>query len=77
MLLSLSADNLNGARVSARIIRVDHVSKYKKKEEEDEDEENEQEKKEARGVCYAFQKGECNRGASCKFSHQEPVINHI
>lgn len=71
-LLFLPADNLNGARVSGRIIRVDHVSKYKKKEEEDE--ENEQEKKEARGVCYAFQKGECNRGASCKFSHQEPVI---
>ncbi|KAJ3690491.1 hypothetical protein LUZ61_019655 [Rhynchospora tenuis] len=66
----LAVDNLNGAKVSGRIVRVDHVSKYKKKEEEDE--ENEQEKKEARGVCYAFQKGECNRGASCKFSHQEP-----
>ncbi|XP_078173846.1 RNA recognition motif (RRM)-containing protein isoform X3 [Carex rostrata] len=66
----LAVDNLNGARVSGRIVRVDHVSKYKKKEEEDED--NDQEKKEARGVCYAFQKGECNRGASCKFSHQEP-----
>ncbi|KAJ4803654.1 glycine-rich RNA-binding-like protein [Rhynchospora pubera] len=66
----LAVDNLNGAKVSGRIVRVDHVSKYKKKEEEDE--ENDQEKKEARGVCYAFQKGECNRGASCKFSHQEP-----
>jgi hypothetical protein len=21
------------------------------------------------GVCYAFQKGECNRGDSCRFSH--------
>ncbi|KAJ3676560.1 hypothetical protein LUZ60_003972 [Juncus effusus] len=67
----LAVDNLNGAKVSARIIRVDHVSKYKKKEEEEKDEE-EEEKKEARGFCYAFQKGECNRGASCKFSHSEP-----
>ena len=22
------------------------------------------------GVCYAFQKGECSRGASCRFSHE-------
>lgn len=21
------------------------------------------------GVCYAFQKGSCDRGSSCKFSH--------
>ncbi|KAL3926061.1 MAG: hypothetical protein SGPRY_003488 [Prymnesium sp.] len=24
-----------------------------------------------KGVCYAFQKGECSRGATCKFSHTE------
>ena len=64
-------DNLNGAKVLGRIIRVDHVSKYKKKEEEDEEER--QQKREARGVCYAFQKGECNRGASCRYSHDEQV----
>ncbi|KAJ1283231.1 hypothetical protein BS78_03G112600 [Paspalum vaginatum] len=65
----LAVDNLNGAKVLGRIIRVDHVSKYKKKEEEDEEEQ--QKKREARGVCYAFQKGECNRGASCRYSHDE------
>ncbi|CAL4936830.1 unnamed protein product [Urochloa decumbens] len=65
----LAVDNLNGAKVLGRIIRVDHVSKYKKKEEEDEEER--QQKREANGVCYAFQKGECNRGASCKYSHDE------
>ncbi|KAL6894378.1 hypothetical protein ACP4OV_008476 [Aristida adscensionis] len=65
----LAVDNLNGAKVLGRIIRVDHVSKYKKKEEEDEEEL--QKKREARGVCYAFQRGECNRGASCKYSHDE------
>lgn len=64
-------DNLNGAKVLGRIVRVDHVSKYKKKEEEDEEEE--QRKREARGVCRAFQRGECTRGASCKFSHNEMV----
>ncbi|CAL4928168.1 unnamed protein product [Urochloa decumbens] len=65
----LAVDNLNGAKVLGRIIRVDHVSKYKKKEEEDEEER--QQKREANGVCYAFQKGECNRGASCRYSHDE------
>ncbi|KAG9453972.1 hypothetical protein H6P81_006876 [Aristolochia fimbriata] len=65
----LAVDNLNGAKILGRIIRVDHVSKYKKKEEEDE--EAEQQKREARGVCRAFQRGECTRGASCKFSHDE------
>ncbi|KAF5751384.1 zinc finger CCCH domain-containing protein 42-like [Tripterygium wilfordii] len=63
------ADNLNGAQVLGRIIRVDHVSNYKKKEEEDE--ETERRKREARGVCRAFQRGECTRGAGCKFSHDE------
>jgi len=65
------SDNLNGAQVLGRIIRVDHVDKYKKKEEEDE--ETERQKREARGVCRAFQRGNCTRGASCKFSHDEQV----
>lgn len=54
-----------------RVIRVDHCSDYKKKEEEDEEEL--QRKREERGVCRAFQRGECTRGASCKFSHNEQV----
>lgn len=62
---------MNGAQVLGRIIRVDHVSNYKKKEEEDE--ETERQKREARGVCRAFQRGECTRGAGCKFSHDEQV----
>ncbi|XP_075633525.1 zinc finger CCCH domain-containing protein 25-like [Castanea sativa] len=66
---NLAVDNLNGAQVLGRIIRVDHVSSYKKKEEEDE--EAEQKKREERGVCRAFQRGECTRGAGCKFSHNE------
>ncbi|KAI3749905.1 hypothetical protein L2E82_20525 [Cichorium intybus] len=65
----LAVDNLNGAQVLGRTIRVDHVTKYKKKEEEDE--EAEQQKREARGVCRAFQRGDCTRGAGCKFSHNE------
>ncbi|XP_059660854.1 zinc finger CCCH domain-containing protein 25 [Cornus florida] len=66
---NLAVDNLNGAQVVGRTIRVDHVNKYKKKEEEDE--EAERQKREARGVCRAFQRGDCNRGAGCKFSHDE------
>lgn len=50
---------------------MDHVAKYKKKEEEDE--EAEQQKREARGVCRAFQRGDCTRGAACRFSHNEQV----
>ncbi|XP_072997113.1 zinc finger CCCH domain-containing protein 25-like [Typha latifolia] len=65
----LAVDNLNGAKILGRIVRVDHVTNYKKKEEIDEEEE--QKKREARGVCRAFQRGECNRGAACKFSHDE------
>lgn len=71
MFTCLDLDNLNGAQVLGRTIRVDHVDKYKKKEEEDE--ETQQKKREERGVCYAFQKGECNRGAGCKYSHDEQV----
>ncbi|MCO5595217.1 hypothetical protein L7F22_049256 [Adiantum nelumboides] len=65
----LAVDNLNGANVVGRTIKVDHVAKYKKKAEEDEEEE--QRKREERGVCRAFQRGECNRGFACKFSHDE------
>jgi RNA-binding motif X-linked protein 2 len=62
---------LNGAKVLVRIIKVEHVDKYKMKEEEDEEEVAK--KREERGVCYAFQKGECNRGDACRFSHDEQV----
>ncbi|XP_057536346.1 zinc finger CCCH domain-containing protein 25 [Amaranthus tricolor] len=66
---TLAVDNLNGASLGGRIIRVDHVAKYKKKEEEDE--ETERQKREERGVCRAFQRGDCKYGDSCKFSHDE------
>jgi len=64
-------DNLNGAQVARRIIRVDHVEKYKKMEEEDE--EKAKQKREARGVCRAFQRGEYTCEAGCKVSHDEQV----
>lgn len=66
---TLAVDNLNGATIIGRTVRVDHVANYKKKKEEDEEEE--QKKREERGVCYAFQRGECNRGSACRFSHDE------
>lgn len=66
---TLAVDNLNGASIIGRTVRVDHVANYKKKKEEDEEEE--QKKREERGVCYAFQRGECNRGSACRFSHDE------
>lgn len=71
MICPFVVDNLNGAKILGRIVRVDHVSNYKKKEEEDE--EKEQQRREARGVCRAYQRGDCHRGASCKFSHDEQV----
>eukprot|EP00898_Chlorokybus_atmophyticus_P006716 jgi/Chlat1/7045/Chrsp56S06709 len=63
----LSVDNLNGAKVAGRIVKVDHVAKYKRKLEEDPEEK--EKAREERGVCYAFQRGECKRGSACKFSH--------
>eukprot|EP01018_Ginkgo_biloba_P022000 Gb_25882 [translate_table: standard] len=66
---TLAVDNLNGATIIGRTVRVDHVADYKRKKEEDEEEE--QRKREERGVCYAFQRGECNRGAACRYSHDE------
>ncbi|XP_002979026.2 zinc finger CCCH domain-containing protein 25 [Selaginella moellendorffii] len=66
---TLAVDNLNGAQVAGRTLRVDHVRKYRKKEEEDEEER--QKKREENGVCYEFQRGSCSRGDSCKFSHDE------
>lgn len=65
----LAVDNLNGAQVLGRTIMVSHRGEYKKHEEEDE--EMRQRNREARGVCRAFQRGECTRGDSCKFSHDE------
>ncbi|KAL8503760.1 hypothetical protein ACS0TY_022470 [Phlomoides rotata] len=44
---------------------------------EEEDEETKQQKREERGVCRAFQKGECNRGDICKFSHNEQRAANI
>ncbi|KAK9734716.1 hypothetical protein RND81_04G158700 [Saponaria officinalis] len=66
---TLAVDNLNGAQIAGRTIRVDHVANYKKKQEEDE--ETERQKREERGVCRAFQRGECKYGDSCRFSHDE------
>ncbi|ESQ42493.1 hypothetical protein EUTSA_v10015340mg, partial [Eutrema salsugineum] len=66
---TLAVDNLNNAKVLGWIIKVDHCGGYKKIEEEDE--ETKQKKREARGVCRAFQRKECTRGDSCKFSHDE------
>ncbi|GFP79215.1 zinc finger CCCH domain-containing protein 42 [Phtheirospermum japonicum] len=68
---NLVVDNLNGAQILGRTIRVDHVRKYKKLEEEDE--ETRQKKREERDVCWAFQKEECNRGDGCRFSHDKQV----
>lgn len=69
----MGADNLNGAKIAGRIVRVDHVANYKRKKEEDEEERNAA--REERGVCYAFQRGECTRGNACRFSHDEQVTH--
>jgi hypothetical protein len=54
---------LNGAKVLGWIIRVDHVSKYKKKR-----------KRKMRKSCRRREKTtECNRGASRRYSHDEQV----
>ena len=71
VLFLVIVDNLNGALVLGRTIKVDHCGAYKKHEEEDE--ETRRQNREARGVCRAFQRGECTRGDSCKFSHDEKV----
>ncbi|CAA2962396.1 zinc finger CCCH domain-containing 25, partial [Olea europaea subsp. europaea] len=73
---NLAADNLNGAQILGRTIRVDRMSNYKKKEEEDE--EAERLKREEQVIWRAFQRGECNRGDGCKFSldKQSDLIHH-
>ncbi|CAI7855548.1 unnamed protein product [Closterium sp. NIES-54] len=63
----LAVDNLNGAKVAGRIVRVDHVADYKRIAKEDEEER--EKRREENGVCYAFQRGECSRGDNCRFSH--------
>ncbi|XP_010503327.1 PREDICTED: zinc finger CCCH domain-containing protein 42 [Camelina sativa] len=65
----LAVENLNAAQLLGRTIKVNHCGKYTKREEEDE--ETQRQNREARGVCRAFQRGECTRGDSCKFSHDE------
>jgi len=40
---------------------------------EEEDEEKAKQKREARGVCRAFQRGEYTCEAGCKVSHDEQV----
>ncbi|GBG62133.1 hypothetical protein CBR_g29333 [Chara braunii] len=62
----LAVDNFNGTVIGGRTIKVDHVADYKKKKEEDEEA---MRAREERGVCHAFQRGECKRGGSCKYSH--------
>ncbi|CAI5972090.1 unnamed protein product [Closterium sp. NIES-64] len=63
----LAVDNLNGAKVAGRIVKVDHVADYKRIAKEDEEER--EKRREENGVCYAFQRGECTRGDNCRFSH--------
>lgn len=58
LLLSIE-DNLNGANVLGRTIKVEHYGEYLKREEEDE--ETKQKNREARGACRAFQRRECSR----------------
>ncbi|KAB2616515.1 zinc finger CCCH domain-containing protein 25-like [Pyrus ussuriensis x Pyrus communis] len=65
----LAVDNLNGAQILGRTIRVDHVTKYKKKEEEDEEEA--QRKREERAFAGLSRKANVHAGDSCKFSHNE------
>ncbi|CAI5472791.1 unnamed protein product [Closterium sp. Yama58-4] len=67
----LAVDNLNGAKVAGRIVRVDHVADYKRIAKEDEEER--EKRREENGVCYAFQRGECSRGDNCRFSHDAQV----
>ena len=62
----LAVDNLNGAKVAGRIVRVEHVQDYKKKKLEEEEEEGLGEEEEGLGgqgvVCAVADASDVNQG---------------